>query len=125
MSYWKTYYHTQSSDEKTEHIKAQYYLNFPKSEKNNNEWRPVIEIEFHIYKNPKGWWISDKEFYQPKPYKVCEVTFHHFQSMPKENFWSSKKEGRVSYTKFTLDYCKAEAEKILKSKLQSLVDQIL
>lgn len=122
---WKTTYHTESTDGKTEHITCELWVNFPKSRWNQNEESPVIEIKFRDKKYESGWWLDNEKtkWWVDKPRKYASIKFNYFQRHPEIVLYSDTTKA-VPYEEFTLDYCKEYAIKLFSDRLNDVLKQL-
>lgn len=122
---WRTTYHNESTDGKTEHITCELWVNFPKSRWNQNEESPVIEIKFRDKKYESGWWLDREKtkWWVDEPSKCGSIRFNYFQRHPEIVLYSDTTQ-TVPYKDFTLDYCKEYAVKLFSDRLNDVLNQL-
>lgn len=120
---WKTTYHTKSTDEETEHIRCQLYLNFEETRWNKSKQRYVVELYFTDFKKPKTWDINPLQTYTQIPHKRCEITFNYFQNHSQTTLYSGV-ENYPIYEDFDIEYCKQKAIEIFNNRLKNVILQL-
>lgn len=122
---WRTTYHNESTDGKTEHITCELWVKFPPTRWNQNEESPIIKITYSDRKYETGWWL-DKEktkWWTQKPSKSCSIEFIYFQRQSEKHLHSDTTQS-VSYEEFTLDYCKDYALKLFTDRMNDVLNQL-
>ena len=117
---WRTTYHTESTDGKTEHIICELWINFPNSIWNPKVESPIIKLHYHDRKGKIFWPETN---YVIEPNKSCTIEFNYFQRQPNKGLYSGIN-GSPAYDDFNLDYCKDYAVKLISERLNDVINQL-
>lgn len=115
--------------DKSDCVKYQGWMDFPTTRWNKKTSRLIVEFEYYDSKDPKGWWLDQVRYYQPKPRKQCKMKFHVFQNLPdhmthSEEKSSSREDKGVPYEDFTIKYCLEITKLRLETFLKHITDQL-
>lgn len=141
---WKEIYNKESTDNKTQRIRLELWLDFPKSVWNDNTSSPVLMVDWYDNKSLYSYPLCHAKVCAEYPKKDCtnckiytqgmyrkiEVKFYGAQRMPDISIYSGQKGGsnyepeKDKYDTFTLEFAKELAINKYKEYINNILKQI-